>query len=307
MPLDPLIEKLLEELKAAGAKPPWDTTLEEIRAAQLKRLAWSGPPAPVRQCDDFSIPGPAGPIPVRIYGHEPAAPVLIWFHGGGFVAGSIEAQDPVYRLLALRSGCTLLAVDYRLAPEHPFPAAVEDACAVLSWVTTHGRERGLDPARVAIGGDSAGANLATVAARRARDRGAVVPRFQALVYPVTDATMSRESYNTFAEGYMLTRRHMEWYYAQYLPPGTDPRNPDVSPLFAPSLAGLPPALVLTAEYDPLRDEGEVYAARLRDAGVDVSLTRCAGLIHGFFSMGGIVPAAYRAVCDVARAVREVFE
>ena len=307
MPLDPLIENLLDELKAAGAKPPWQASLEEVRTGQLKRLAWSGPPAPVRECEDFNIPSQGGPIPLRIYRQEPTGPVLIWYHGGGFVAGSIEAQDPIYRLLAIRSGCTLVAVDYRLAPEHPFPAAVEDASAVLGWVTAHGRKRGLDPAHLAIGGDSAGANLATVAARRARDRGGVMPRFQALVYPVADATMSCESYNTFAEGYMLARRSMEWYWTQYLPPGTDPRNPDVSPLFASSLAGLPPALVLTAEYDPLRDEGEAYAARLRDAGVEVSLIRCPGLVHGFFAMGGIVPAAYRAVCEVARAVREAFE
>jgi acetyl esterase len=171
----------------------------------------------------------------------------------------------------------------------------------------HGRERGLDSTRVAVGGDSAGANLAAVAVRRARDRGAAVPHFQALVYPVTDATMSHQSYTAFADGHMLTRRHMEWYFAQYLRPGTDPRHPDVSPLFAPSLPGLCPAFVLTAEYDPLRDEGEAYAGRLRDAGVEATLTRCPGLVHGFFSMGGIVPAAYRAVCEVARAVREAFE
>jgi len=307
MPLDPQIRQLLDELKACGAKAPWELSLEEARAAHLARLAWSGPPAQVHACEDFTIPGAGGPIPVRAYKHASHRPVLIWYHGGGFVAGSIEAQDPVCRLLALRSGCTVLTVDYRLAPEHPFPAAVEDAAAVLGWVTAHGRERGLDPTRVAVGGDSAGANLATVVARRARDRNGIPPQFQALVYPVTDATMSRASYSAFGQDYMLTRRHMEWYFAQYLPPGTDPRNPDVSPLFAPSLAGLPPAFVMTAEYDPLRDEGEAYAARLRDAGVEATLTRCPGLVHGFFSMGGIVPAAYRAVCEVARAVCEAFE
>ena len=313
MPLDPQVQKLLNELKAAGGKPPWEVSLEEVRAAHLARRAWSGEPAQVQHVEDFSVPGAGGPIPVRAYRHGPDRqdgpdqPVLIWYHGGGFVSGSIEGQDPICRLLAVRSGCTVLAVDYRLAPEHPFPAGLDDACAVLAWVMAHGRERGLDSTRVAVGGDSAGANLAAVAVRRARDRGAVVPHFQALVYPVTDATMSHQSYTAFADGHMLTRRHMEWYFAQYLRPGTDPRHPDVSPLFAPSLPGLCPAFVLTAEYDPLRDEGEAYAGRLRDAGVEATLTRCPGLVHGFFSMGGIVPAAYRAVCEVARAVREAFE
>jgi acetyl esterase len=307
MPVDPHIQQLLDDLQASGAKSLSGMTIEEVRAAHLARRAWSGPPPQIHACQDFSIPGAGGPIPVRAYRHGPDRPVLIWYHGGGFVAGSIEGQDPVCRLLAIRSGCTVLAVDYRLAPEHPFPAAVEDACAVLGWVTAHGRERGLDPARVAVGGDSAGANLATVAARRARDRNAILPQFQALVYPVTDATMSHPSYAAFAEGYMLTRRNMEWYFAQYLPPGTDPRHPDVSPLHASSLAGLPPAFVMTAEHDPLRDEGEAYAARLREAGVEVTLTRCPALVHGFFSMGGITPAAYRAVCEVARVVREAFE
>ena len=313
MPLDPQVQKLLNELKAAGGKPPWELGIEEVRAAHMARRAWSGEPAQVQFVEDFSVPGTGGPIPVRVYRHGPDRqdgadrPVLIWFHGGGFVSGSIEGQDPICRLLAVRSGCTVLAVDYRLAPEHPFPAGLDDACAVLAWVTLHGRERGLDSTRVAVGGDSAGANLAAVAVRRARDRGAVMPHFQALVYPVTDATMSHQSYTAFADGHMLTRRHMEWYFAQYLPPGTDPRHPDVSPLFAPSLPGLCPALVMTAEYDPLRDEGEAYAGRLRDAGVEATLSRCPGLVHGFFSMGGIVPAAYRAVCEVAREVREAFE
>lgn len=307
MPLDPQIQKLLDELQAAGGKPPWELSLEEVRAAHLARRAWSGPPAQIQQVEDFSVPGAGGPIPVRVYRHGPDRPVLVWYHGGGFVAGSIEAHDPICRLLAVRSACTVLSVDYRLAPEHPFPAGLDDACAVLGWVTTQGQERGLDSTRVAVGGDSAGANLAAVTVRRARDRGAAVPQFQALVYPVTDASMSRESYAAFGEGYMLTRRHMEWYFAQYLPPGTDPRHRDVSPLFAPSLAGLSPAFVMTAEYDPLRDEGEAYAWKLREAGVEVALTRCPGLVHGFFSMGGIVPAAYRAVCKVARAVREAFE
>lgn len=307
MPLDPQIRELLEDLNALGAKPPWEQSLEEVRAANLARRIWSGSPAQVREGEDFSVPRAGGSIPVRVYRQAPYRPTLIWFHGGGFVAGSIEAQHPVYPLLATKSGCTVLAVDYRLAPEHPFPAAVEDAEAVLGWVAAHGRERRLDSTRVAVGGDSAGANLATVAVRRARDRNAILPQFQALVYPVTDATMTRDSYSTFADGYMLTRRHMEWYFVQYLPPGTDPRHPDVSPLHAPSLAGLPPAFVMTAEYDPLRDEGEAYAARLRDAGVRTEQVRCPGLIHGFFAMTGLVPAAYRAVCEVARAVGEAFE
>jgi acetyl esterase len=302
MPLHPLISQLVELLAATGAPPPWESTLEEVRAGHLQRRAWGGPLVELVEILDRTI---AGSLNVRIYhpSTQRPAPVLIWYHGGGWVVGSIEAQEPICRLLAVRSQCAVVAVDYRLAPEHPFPAALDDASAVLAWVRAEGHLHGLDATRIAVGGDSAGANLAAVVALRAGDSGLPALRFQALVYPVTDATMAHPSYTELATGYVLTAQGMRWYFDQYAP-GVDPRHPELSPLHARSLRGLPPALVLTAEFDPLRDEGEAYARRLQTEGVPVTLHRCPGVVHGFFAMAGFVDTADEAVTEVAAAVRE---
>ena len=259
-----------------------------------------GPVDPV-PFEDERIPGAGGPIPVRIY--RPSAGdggTLVYFHGGGWVLGSVRTIHGVCSTIAKESGCTVVSVDYRLAPEHPFPAAVDDAWSATTWAFEHGHELGSGP--VAVGGDSAGGNLAAVVAMRARD--ADLPlALQLLVYPVTDAGLDTPSYEENATGYWLTRAGMVWFWDQYVPTG-DRFHPDASPLRSGNLAGVAPALVITAEYDPLRDEGEAYADRLSEAGVSVKLHRYDGLIHGFFRLPAYIDAAYDALTESASAVRE---
>jgi acetyl esterase len=264
-----------------------------------------GEPDAVGSVVDRSLPGP---VPVRIYeppGSARDLPVLVYFHGGGWVYGSLDTHDGVCRALCARTPCIVVAVDYRLAPEHRFPAAVEDAWAATAWVAEHARSLGGDPDRIAVGGDSAGGNLAAVIALRARDRGLEL-RHQLLVYPVTDSDFETASYVAKADGYGLTRSAMRWYWDHYMGPDGDPTDPEAAPLRAPDLAGVAPAFVLTAEYDPLCDEGEAYAARLEAAGVPVRLTRYDGLIHGFIRMPAIIDRTQGALDECAGALRAAF-
>jgi acetyl esterase len=223
----------------------------------------------------------------------------VWYHGGGFVIGDLESADRTCRKLAIGTGALVVSVDYRLAPEHPFPAGPDDCFAALRWIVDNAASLGGDSSRLAVGGDSAGGNLAAVVALQARDQG-VALRHQLLVYPVTDCTMSSTSYDENAEGYLLTRDSMDWFVVHYLSAGADAKDPRVSPLYADDLRGVAPALVITAEFDPLRDEGEAYAERLRDAGVEVETRRFDGQVHGFFGLGTITPVANEAV-DLAIA------
>ena len=227
----------------------------------------------------------------------------MWFHGGAFVMGDLAAYDDHCRVLANRSGCVVVGVDYRLAPEHPFPAAAEDAYAAIAWVASHAVELGIDPARLAVGGDSAGGNLAAVACLMARDRGGPALAFQLLVYPMLDHAFEGPSRRAFGEGHLFTERDMTWAWAQYVPDPDGRHHPYVSPSHAEDLADLPPALVVTAEHDPLRDEGEHYASLLADAGVDVELRRYPGLIHGFVSLRMFLEAGDRAVTELALDLR----
>ncbi len=256
---------------------------------------------------DIVVPGSDHEIPVRVYRPAPerGQPLVVFFHGGGWVLGDIETHDHSCRELASRSRCIVASVDYRLAPEHPFPAAVDDAFASLVWLADHAAELGADSARLAVAGDSAGGNLAAVCTMLARDARGPALRFQLLVYPAVDARMATPSIEENAVGYLLTKADMEWFYGHYA--GSAVRDDDwrLSPGLAEDLAGLPPALVLTAEYDPLRDEGETYAARLREAGVEVTSIRYPGLVHGFFGMFDQVRAADRAMSEAADAVRTV--
>jgi acetyl esterase len=226
---------------------------------------------------------------------------VLYLHGGGWVVGSLETHDPLCRALANAAHAVLVSVAYRLGPEHAFPAAVEDAETALRWVRTRAGDVGGDPDRVALAGDSAGGNLATVVARHARDAGEPAPRFQALVYPATDARMDSGSYRELEDGFGLSRADMAYAYENYAP-GAHPEDPDLSPLCADDLSNLPPALVITAELDPLRDEGEAYAARLREAGVTVEQRRVEGAIHGFFRMLAVTPLARDAVAQVGEAL-----
>jgi acetyl esterase len=308
MPLDPQARMLIDQMAGMGLKPFHEQTVAEARASILALAAAAGPPETVAGVEDGRVPGPAGDIPVRVYTPEGRAPlpVLVFFHGGGWVIGSLESHDGICRLLANRAGCVVVSVDYRLAPEHPYPAAAEDAYAATRWVAEHAATLGGDPQRIAVGGDSAGGNLTAVVALMARDRGGPRLVHQLLVYPVTDAPGGNRSYRENGEGYFLTTTMMEWFWEHYT--GGDPsrRDPYLAPLHATDVRGLPPALVITAEFDPLRDEGEAYAERLRAAGVPVQVTRYPGMIHGFFGMTGLLDRARESVTEAATALRAAF-
>ncbi len=277
-------------------------------AEAVKPMVGTG--EPVAKVEDLKVPGPAGPIPVRVYwpSTEPGLPVIAFFHGGGFVIGNCDTHDGTARALANRAGAVLLSVDYRLAPEDRFPAALDDCYAATQWLAANASsELGADASRLAVAGDSAGGNLAAAVALRARDDSAgPAIAFQLLVYPVVDLSAGRsqhESQRTNGEGYFLTRSSVEWYRSQYLADEADGENPLASPFVAADLSGLPPAYVVTAEFDPLRDEGEAYARRLQDAGVPTTLVRVDGMFHGFFSMPrDVIPAAGAAVDGAGAAL-----
>jgi acetyl esterase len=267
----------------------------------------SGPPRPMARVEEMTIPGAAGEMPARLYvalgAPRPPLPLLVYYHGGGWVIGDLETHDGVCRFLAEHAGCRVLSIDYRLAPEHPFPAPVEDALAAFEWAAEHAADLGADPARIAVGGDSAGANLATGVCLQARDRGGPRPAMQLLLYPPTDVVGEQPSRETFAEGFLLTRNDMRWFEDHYLPEGCDAEDPRASMMRARDVSGLPPAYVATAGFDPLRDEAEVYAQRMREAGVKVALQRYPGLIHGFANLTAICPSARTAMLEVAGALR----
>lgn len=309
MPLDPQARTLLDQMAAAGIPPTHTLSVEDARRTMLARRALvAGDPEPVARVEDRQIPGPAGALPIRVY--APSAgqllPVLVYFHGGGWVLGNLDSHDQVCRALANGADCAVVSVDYRLAPEHTFPAAAEDAYAATKWVATNAAELGGDGTRLAIGGDSAGGNLAAAVALMARDRGGPRLTHQLLVYPVTDRAFDTPSYRENAEGYSLHRADMIWFWGHYLAGEADADSPYASPLRAHDLAGLPPALVITAEYDPLRDEGEAYAARLRDASVPIVSTCYPGMIHGFFGNAAILDQGKRAIEEASRALRDAF-
>jgi acetyl esterase len=262
----------------------------------------------VARVDDHRVPVDGGDIAVRCY--TPAGtgpfPVHVYFHGGGWVIGDIETHDGVCRSLANAAACVVVSADYRLAPEHKFPVAVDDAFAATRWVAARAATLGVDGDRMAVGGDSAGGNLAAAVALLSRDRGGPPLALQVLVYPVTQHAFDTPSYQEHADGYLLTRSAMRWFWNHYLRRPEDGEEPLASPLLARSLHGLPPALVITAEHDPLRDEGEAYAARLREAGVPVTVTRYPGMIHGFLRMLNMVDKARAARDEIAAALRKAF-
>lgn len=304
MPLHPQCKAFLDMLAAGGGKPLEQLPVAEARQVAGAMIELGGPEEPVAHLENRTVPGPAGPVPVRVYRPSAAEslPALMFFHGGGFVIGGLDSHDRQCRGLANASGCVIVAVDYRLAPEHPFPAAPEDAYAATQYVAAHPAEFGIDPRRLGVAGDSAGANLATVVALMARDRGGPPLKFQLLIYPVVDFDDESPSVHEYGKDHFLTRETMDWFALQYAP-GASRREVYASPLNAPDVSGLPPAMVVTAECDPLRDQGEAYARKLQQAGVAVELKRYDGMIHPFFNLGGIVDTARAATADVAAAVR----
>lgn len=308
MPLHPQAKAFLDQLAAAGGPPLNALPVAEARKA-LGGLFTPEQKEAIHAVEDRKIPGPEGQrIPVRIYtpSSQGGLPVLVFFHGGGFVLGDLESHDANCRELANKAGCIVVAVDYRLAPEHKFPAAPEDCYAATKWAVLNAAAFGGDPSRIAVGGDSAGGNLAAAVAQMAADRGAPTLTYQLLVYPVTDAASNTPSYRENADGYLLTHDLMQWFWKQYLATDEDGKNAYASPLQARELRRVAPAYVITAEFDPLRDEGEAYAARLKDAGVPVEAKRYAGAIHGFFSLGHLMDQGKQVVADAAAHLRAAF-
>jgi acetyl esterase len=306
MPLAPELATLLD------AAPPFDpallpvTPVDEYRATMKQGILSMGPsPVVVDSVVDTTIPGPGGALPLRIYtpAHDEPLGLAVFFHGSGFVMCDLDTHDHECRVMATGANVIVISVDYRLAPEHKFPAAVDDAIAAVQWVIEHAAELGGDPARVAVVGDSAGGDLATVVAHWARDTAGPPIAFQLLVYPVTDLRTDTPSYVENASGYGLSAESMRWYIEQYVRTAADITDPRASPLLATSLEGLPPAFIAICEYDPLRDEGKQYAHRLRDAGVDAKLKRYDGAIHGIFQMSRFTEIGARMLDDCVGALR----
>jgi acetyl esterase len=291
--LDPTLQLMLSGLHAVGIDGLVVDDDAAASRAQLRETtaALPGPQIHV-EVDELTLPGPAGEIRARHYrpADRAAAPLLVFYHGGGWVIGDLDTYDALCRLTCRDAGIHVLSIDYRLAPEHPAPAAVEDAYAAFEWAHEHAAELGAAPGRVAVGGDSAGGNLAAVVAQLARNEGGPAPALQWLIYPRTDFTAQTRSMSLFARGFLLTRRDIDWFQAQYLRgSGVDPADPRLSPLLAESLSGLAPALISVGGFDPLRDEGEAYAAALRAAGTAVDLRYMGSMTHGFvnlFQLGG---------------------
>jgi acetyl esterase len=308
--LDPQMKIMLDVFNAAGPMFLRAETAEQARAKMRALLEANPiPPPPIYRVEDRHIPGADGNVAARIYTPEATPPmgVLVYFHGGGWVLGDLESHDRVCRALANQAGCTVVSVDYRLAPEHVFPAGAEDCYAATKWVSENAASIGGDPARLAVGGDSAGGNLAAVVAMMARDRGGPAIKFQLLFYPVTDCALDTPSQKEFAaDGHVLSRADMEWFWKNYLDPSTEKNNPYACPLRAKNLKSLPAALVLTASHDPLRDEGERFAERLIAAGVSVTCTRYEGVTHGFVSFADGLDKGKEGQRQAADALKAAF-
>lgn len=304
--LAPDAREYLETTKANERPPRKTVSLEENRAGHARAIAYMGDPEPLPVVRDLTVPGPAGDVPVRLY--RPVAdgtlPVLVYIHGGGWVLGSVETADRPCRNLAALTGCAVVSVDYRRAPEHPFPAALDDCRAVVRHVAEQPAAYGVDPARIAVGGDSAGGNLAAVLAQEARHDGPPL-RHQLLVYPVCDTDMGTASYREFASGFSMTAEDMQYYFDAYLA-GHDPTDVRVAPARATDLSGLCSATVITGECDVLRDEGEAYARAMEAAGVAVRRRRFEGMFHPFWPLVSVLPAAREAQRYAAEGLRAAF-
>ena len=306
MPLHPEAAAFLDQVARQKPHSIESLPIEVTRRAALVGSSTGLNPPELAKIENLDIVRSDGTkLPVRIYVPHGSKPfgVCLYFHGGGWVLNSIDTHDDLVRRLAAISGCVFVNVEYRLAPEHKYPAAVDDAYAALGWVHDHATEIGCDSDRIAVAGDSAGGNLAAVACLMSRDRGGPQIAFQALIYPITDCDFERPSYRTNGEGYFLTRREMIWFWNHYVASPDRMQEPYASPLLAPSLSGLPPAIVLTAEFDPLRDEGEAYAEALRAAGVDVTVHRYEGMIHAFVRRVQQFDTARIAIQEVGQQIR----
>ncbi len=299
-----IVGEFVKSIRVPGYYPP----LPELRQ-QLRTMVtlMDEPAPPLPRLEDIRIPGPAGEIPARVYapsvGGAPL-PAVAYFHGGGWVQGDLETHHGLCARLARHAGVLVVAVDYRLAPEHKFPAAVEDCLAAYRWLRTRGRDVGADPARVAVAGDSAGGNLSAVVSQLAATGGTPLPTCQVLIYPAVDFTLETESHRELADGHVIPRDRIVWYGEQYLTSEADKADLRASPMRAPSLAGQPPALIVTAGFDPLRDEGRAYGDRLRADGVDVVHREYPGQIHAFVSLTKAIPQGMACTLEIAEYLRQ---
>ncbi|MCP5431848.1 MAG: alpha/beta hydrolase [Alphaproteobacteria bacterium] len=308
MPLDPTVKALLDQIAENPQPKLWEMPIAAGREAyEGVRLLAGGQSVPIGKVEAMEAPGPAGPIRLRVfYGVAGGAtrPAIIFYHGGGFTIGSLDTHDDLCRRLANESGCVVVSVDYRLAPENKFPAAVEDAMAAARFVEENAPRLAIDPNALAVAGVSAGANLATVVCQLAREAGRPRICLQILMCPFTDARAETPSLREFAQGYFLERKTMEWFMDQYADKASSLDDPRLSPMRASSLSGLPPAIVYTAEYDPLRDEGKAYADRLKAEGVEVVYKCAPGMIHDYVTLAAIIPGGADDLAEIGRLVAE---
>jgi len=310
MQLDRQVAAVLEKVAASPLPMYWDVDPPAARKLFRESRAAVSPPVPeVGSVEDLTMPGPASELRLRHYrpaGADETLPVFVFYHGGGWVIGDLDTHDIACRTYANAAKCAVVAVDYRLAPEHRFPAAADDAVAAVHWVHANATRLRVDPTRIAVGGDSAGGNLAAVVAIALRDTWGPALRLQVLMYPVTDMRMDTGSYVRNAEGYLLTRKSMEWFRDHYLRGPADVTDWRVSPLLAADHSRLPPAYIVTAGFDPLHDEGEAYARKLEAAGVPVTYECFEGMIHGFVGMGGVIATAGHALARAGQQLRQAF-
>jgi acetyl esterase len=311
MPLDPLVKAFLDKAAAIPRPKAWEMPPAMARQAFAGLMQLTGPKdVAVGRIENFTIPGPGGEIRARAYAPVAAVglqPTLIYFHGGGFVVGGLESHDGLCRLFAAEGGFKVIAVDYRLAPEHPWPAAVEDAWAAFQWIEANAADLGVDSGRIAIGGDSAGGMLTAIVTQQARERTKPKIAYQMLLFPGTQIGAETSSLHEFAVGYFLERRTIEHFSSLYLPPGADRNSPKVSPLRARDFSGLPPAFVMLGGYDPLHDEGLAYAEKLKAAGVKVTIADYPDMVHCFIYLQTVLPQAHEAVAKAARAVKAALD
>lgn len=311
MALDPLVKAFLDQQAQASRPKTWEVSDAEARAGFREFLKPFGPKdVPIGKIENLTMPGPGGELALRLYrpvaaGGE-ALPALVFFHGGAFRVGDFETHEAICRSLAGEAGCRVVAVDYRLAPEHPFPAAYDDAYAALVWIESNAAQLGIDPNRIAVGGDSAGGALAAAACQRAKAQAGPAVAYQLLLFPVTLFGADFPSMRTFATGYQLERDAIEYSHALYAP-REQWQDPRISPLQSADLSGLPPAYVMLAEYDVLHDEGLAYAEKVRSAGVPVTIADHPGMIHDFILFQALFPQSREALVEAAKALKDVFE
>ena len=308
MPLDPLVKAFLDQAAQMPRPKAWDVPIGALRRNFAGMMGLVGPKdVPIGRIENFAIPAPHGELQARAYvpvaaGGE-ALPALLYFHGGGFVVGDLDTHDGLCRLLAHEGGFRVIAIDYRLAPEHKWPAALDDAMTAFAWIAQNATALGIDGGRIAVGGDSAGATIAASLTQATKDKGAAIA-FQLLLFPGTDLAGHFASMEKFAVGYFIDKSTIDWNKAQLLPPGADPASPQISPLRAKDFSGLPPAFILLAGYDPFHDEGLAYAEKLRQDGVNVAVADHDDMVHCFIYLQTVLPQAHEAMSQAAKAVKE---